>query len=231
MIAVTFALPAESSDFVRLLRNRRGSGKEVRGSLHGRAISILHTGVGEQASRAAVVAFLQREPFAYLISAGFAGALHPELRVADVLLARNYSDDSFIERAGARVEKMAIRISRLATAKLIIGSAAEREELAARTGAAAVDMESEFIAAACAGYALPMISLRSISDTITKPFPAPPHVLFNVAKQKTDAVQLALYLATHPATVVRLLRFSRQITKARSALTRALSDLIGSDLL
>ena len=52
MIAVTFALPEESSEFLRLLRDRTGSERNgvriVRGTVEERMIEVLHTGVEEK---------------------------------------------------------------------------------------------------------------------------------------------------------------------------------------
>ena len=83
MIAVTFALPAESSEFIRLLENRprekRAGIETVSGRLHGREIDVIHTGVGEKSTRARLPRFLEEEKPTMLISAGFAGAVHDSL--------------------------------------------------------------------------------------------------------------------------------------------------------
>jgi hypothetical protein len=100
-----------------------------------------------------------------------------------------------------------------------------------RTGAAAVDMETETIAELCAAHELPMLSLRVISDAAEQPFPAPAHVLFDLAKQKTDFVRLGSYLVTHPNAVARLNAFRRRINVARKALADALDRILRADLL
>ena len=52
MVAIAFALPAESSDFVRLLTKPVGRAREgvksIRGQIHGRSVAVFHTGVGEK---------------------------------------------------------------------------------------------------------------------------------------------------------------------------------------
>jgi hypothetical protein len=113
----------------------------------------------------------------------------------------------------------------------VIESKAEREQLAMKTGAAAVDMETEFIAEACADHHLPVLSLRAISDTPSEPFPAPAHVLFDLEKQQTDYVRLALYLMKHPGTFARLNAFRQRIGVARKALARTLDAILRADLL
>ena len=95
MIAVTFALPAESAEFVHLLSNKsradRNGVTTIRGKIEDRAIEVLHTGVGEKVCRQRLGKFLQDQQFDCLISAGFAGALDNDLKIGDLLLAENFS--------------------------------------------------------------------------------------------------------------------------------------------
>ena len=112
----------------------------------------------------------------------------------------------------------------------MIDSIIERERLANETGASAVDMETEFIAQACAARSVPMLSLRAITDTPAEPFPAPPRVLFDLDNQKTNYTRLVFYLMTHPAGIGRLNAFRHRITNARKSLTQALEKLLRADL-
>src|SRR3954464_15743561 len=100
MIAITFALPAESSDFVRRLhnagRNSREGVESVRGQLHGKNVAVIHTGVGRKTCRDRLEVLLRRENFAGLISAGFAGALEKDLRVGHLLVAENFSNQELV---------------------------------------------------------------------------------------------------------------------------------------
>jgi purine-nucleoside phosphorylase len=211
MIAVTFALPSESSDFVRLLSGR------------GQDVALLHTGVGKKACRARIEPFLDRQRFDLLISSGFAGGIDSSLGVGDLLLAENFSDPQPLIRARAILVS---RVARLVTADRVIESETDRARLAREHNAAAVDMETEWIAQACAERKLPMLSLRAISDTATAPFPAPPAVLFDLERQKTDPLKLGVHLLKHPSHFVRLIRFARQIATVRANLAAALYELI-----
>jgi len=235
MIAITFALPAESSDFVRRLErpsfNSREGVENVRGHLHGKLIDVIHTGVGKMVCRERMEVMLRRERFEYLISTGFAGALEKELRVGHLLVADNYSSPKLLESPELKLADETTFLGRLATVPRMIESAGQRESLNKRTGAAAVDMETETIAELCAAHELPMLSLRVISDAAEQPFPAPAHVLFDLAKQKTDFVRLCSYLLAHPAAVARLNAFRRRINVARKALADALDRILRADLL
>ena len=225
MIAVLFALPPESSAFLRLLQNptRGPAGSHtISGTLHGHAVSVLHTGVGEKTTRTRLANFLHAQTPRLLISSGFAGALSNQWHVGDLLHAQNFSTAplAFADHVGYRTGK-------LATVPAMIDSPAERQALA-RGGADAIDMETEFIAAACAAANVPMISLRVISDTPAAPFPAPPQVMFSVERQGTSFMPLFVHLLLHPAAIGRFISFARQIAHARQALKQALDALVRS---
>jgi 4-hydroxy-3-methylbut-2-enyl diphosphate reductase len=104
-----------------------------------------------------------------VLIAGFCGALDPELRPGDVVLASELrgptgttacADTAILagalRRAGLRVRTGPIASSR----RLVLG---ERRSALWRTGALAVDMESAWIAPAAAGR--PLVALRTVVDT------------------------------------------------------------------
>jgi nucleoside phosphorylase len=235
VIAVTFALPAESTDFVRLIEkptlNSREGIESIRGQIYGRSVAVMHTGVGERSCCAQIEPFLRRQQFKYLISAGFAGAVEKELQVGHLLLAENFSSPELLQSPHLDLGGEGLFLGKLVTVPEIVDSISERNRLAAKSSAAAVDMETEFIAAACAERGLPMLSLRAISDTRSAPFPAPPAVLFDLAKQRTDFARLAFYLLSHPAAFGRLNAFRQQIAVARRSLTATLDKILRSSLI
>jgi len=234
MIAITFALPAESSDFVSLLekpaRNSREGVETLCGRLHGKSVAVLHTGVGRKICSQRMEVLLRREAFEFVISAGFAGALEKELRIGNLLVSENYSSPQLLRSVQPALTGDGVFQGKLLTVAEVIESNSEREQLAKKTGAAAVDMETEFIAEACADHRLPMLSLRAISDTPSEPFPAPAHLLFDIKKQRTDFARLALYLMTHPGAISRLNAFRQRVAVARKALARTLDAILRADL-
>jgi len=213
MLAVTFALPEESREFVQLLRRREAP------------VTVFHTGVGEKACRARIEPFLDTRSFDLLISSGFAGGADPSLGVGDLFLAENFSDPQLLARAQ---DLLVSRVGQLLTAPHVIESAGERAQLMHETGAAAIDMETEWIAQACAKRKIPMLSLRVISDTAAAPLPLPPEVLFDLDRQKTDPLRVASHLLRHPVHVPGLIRFARQIAAVRATLGAAVYELVAS---
>ena len=230
MIAITFALPAESSGLAGLLRgkNRPSSsgGKIIYGKIDNRSIAILHTGVGRKSCQLKIDNFLRTEQPRCLISAGFAGAAREDFQVGDLLVAENFSDRKLASEAQQILADGSVRTAKLFTSATIVDSIAARNEIARTNGADAVDMETEVIAQACSVRAIPMLSLRVISDSLREPFPVSPSILFDIERQRTNAAKLSLHLIKHPGALFDLFRFARQITQARRILTDAIVDLL-----
>ena len=229
MIAVTFALPAESSEFLRRLSNKSRADRDgittIRGKIGDRDVEVLDTGVGEKVCRQRTGKFLENQRFDLLISTGFAGALNDEMQVGDLLLAKNFSTIELNEKRSS-FSRLPIHMADLLTAPTLIDSSDERTEIARTSGATAVDMETEFIARVCAAHAIPLLSLRVITDTPREPFPAPAHILFDIAKQRTDLPKLVAFLLAHPNRILGLIQFARRIAHARETLADALVAIV-----
>ena len=228
MIAVTFALPAESSEFLRRLGNKtradRGGLRIVQGTIDHRSVEVLHTGVGENICKQRIAQFLENQQFDFLISTGFAGSLNQELQVNDLLLAKNFLTlDS--KQAQSSLSNVSIYAANMLTVPMMIDSREERERIARESGVSAIDMETEFIARACADRTIPLLALRVITDTPTQPFPAPSSVLFDVRQQRTHIVPFAKFFATNPKRIPSLVQFARRIARARTILTNAIVEI------
>jgi len=205
VIAVTFALPAESSEFLRRLGNKSRANRNgisiVRGTIGHRSIEVIHTGVGESVCRKRIGKFLENQQFDFLISAGFAGSLNHELHVNDLLVAKNFST---VDLKHASLSNVSIYVANMLTVPVLIDSSEERERVARDSGASAVDMETEFIARA-----------------------APASVLFDIQRQRTHIAVLARFFLAHPRRMPGLVQFARRISRARKTLSNALVWIVG----
>jgi len=226
-IAVTFALPAESSEFLRRLGNKsrfkRNGITIVRGTIGHRSIEVIHTGVGENVCKQRIGKFLENQQVDFLISAGFAGSLNHELQVNDLLVAKNFST---VDLKHASLSNVSIYAAYMLTVPALIDSGEERERIAHELGASAVDMETEFIARACAAHNIPLLAMRVITDTPTQPFPAPPRVLFDIQQQRTPIAVLAGFFLAHPRRIPGLVQFAKRIARARKTLSNALVRIV-----
>jgi nucleoside phosphorylase len=228
-IAVTFALPAESVEFLRRLGNKFRADRNrlsiVRGTIDHHSIEVIHTGVGEDICTERIGRFLENQQFDFLISAGFAGSLNHELQVNDLLVAKNFMTLD-LKHAQSSLSNVSIRAANMLTVPALIDSGEERERIARESGASAIDMETEFIARACADHGIPLLSLRVITDTPTQPFPAPPSVLFDIQQQRTRIAMLAKFFFAHPRRLPGLVQFARRIARARTILAYALVQVV-----
>ena len=227
-IAVTFALPAESSEFLRRLGDKSRADRNglaiVRGTIGHRSVQVIHTGVGERICRERIGKFLENQQFDFLISAGFAGSLNHELQVNDLLFAKNFS--TVDPKHAHSFPNVSIHAATMLTVPALIDSSEVRERMARESGASAVDMETEFIAQGCAAHGIPLLALRVITDTPTQPFPAPPSVLFDIQQQRTHIAVLAKFFLARPTHVPSLVQFAMRITRARKILANALVTVV-----
>ena len=228
MIVVTFALPAESSAFVRLLKGIKRDGAILRGTLEDRTpeVWVLHTGVGAPKCEQRVGNFLRDERPQLLIASGFCGGTSDELRPGDLVIADNASELRLFTKARATLPNA--RIGKIHSADRIIDPAADRYAIGREHGAVAVDMETETIARLCAAESIPVLALRVVSDSPAAPFPAPPNVLFDIEKQRTDFSRLLSYIARNPPSALSLAQFSNQIARAKTKLADGLSAVIAA---
>jgi nucleoside phosphorylase len=222
MTVVTFALPTESTAFICLLKGIRRDGAILRGTLEKRKpeMCVLHTGVGVSKCEERVVNFLRHERPQLLMASGFCGGTSDELHPGDLVIAENASDPTLLTKARATLPNA--KIGKIHSADRIIDPAADRYAIGREHDAVAVDMETETIARLCTAESIPMLALRVVSDSPAAPFPAPPNVLFDIKKQRTDFSQLLSYIARNPASALRLAQFSNQIVRAKTKLADAL---------
>jgi len=222
VIALSFALPEESRDLVRALAGARRSGPAalpiIAGTLAGREVVIVHSGMGMDSASARTGAFLDSHAPSLWIAAGFGGALDPELRIGDVVVARNFSEPSLL----AAIASLPARTGALITTREVVETAAQKKGLGRHSGARVVDMETAAIHRLCGARGIPMLAVRAISDTACQDLPVPAAVWFDSARQRPRPLALVMHLATRPGRIAAFVRFVRGVYVARARLTEFL---------
>ena len=116
-----------------------------------------------------------------VISIGIAGGLAPDLLPGDVVVAteivagdRGYSADGLVSDAlMARLAALgSVRRAAIAGVETAILTPADKAGLHARTGAVAVDMESQVAADFATRHGLPFAAIRVVCDPATRAIPA-----------------------------------------------------------
>lgn len=228
-----FALDIEAGGLIDLLtdavRTRREKSVEYHGLLKGRSVVIGETGVGKSAAAAAVKELLTVHQPAWVVSAGFAGALIDSARRGHFVMAETVIDEAGEElQVGlklspeARASQPTLHCGRLLTVDRLVRDESERRALASRHGAVACDMETAAVADVCRQFKTRFLSVRVISDAVDESLPPE---IERMMGQKTWAAKLgaaAGVLMNRPSAVKDLWRLREQALAASDRLAKFL---------
>ena len=179
-VAIVCALPLELAAFVsRLDRVKKYTGGSFTfrgGVLKETRVVIVESGTGQGRAGRATQAVIDAHTPDWVISAGFAGALHEEMRIGDLVIADeivNASGDSLaVDLKMPEDRERGLYVGRLVTAEEIVRTVEEKRDVAERTGGLAVDLESFAVARACGENKQKFLSVRVISDDLSADLPA-----------------------------------------------------------
>lgn len=192
---VCFAVPQEARPFQKLMRT------DAR-------VRVLITGMGAaHAGRAIRAALLDSRP-ARVFTCGFAGALNPQLKIADVVCA-------------LETQVYDARPIKFHCAARVAVTVAEKSALRAQTGADAVEMESAVISRHCRESGVECATLRVISDAADEDLPLDFNQLLNRDEQ-LSSTRLAWAVVKAPHKIPALIRLGQNSGRAADALAQAL---------
>jgi adenosylhomocysteine nucleosidase len=185
---------------------------------------VLVAGIGGAAAARATRAVIAAHDPALVVSAGFAGALTPRLRVGDVLVpsaVRNAATGEQFPCAACAFAGQGGEAT-LVTATSVLSRDA-KAALTARFSADAVDMEAAAVAAVARDAGVPFAAVKVISDPFD--FDMPPLDRFVDASGKLHLLQLIVYAVPRPRLWGALARLGRNSARAAQALAGALAEL------
>ncbi|MDP9268066.1 MAG: hypothetical protein M3P27_07030 [Acidobacteriota bacterium] len=187
-------------------------------------------GIGAAAARAAAETLYKhaRGELAGYISAGYAGALTPELRVGDVMQPRQVvtPDGTDCAAHGMKGTKgTGASDGILVSAHNVAGAAAKRD-LAIRHSAKAVDMEAHAVADFARARQLPCVVIKVISDEHDSDLP--PVEQFIDANGHFKSSSFAVHMIVRPWHWRRVIRLGRDTSVASRALCEALREAIAA---
>jgi adenosylhomocysteine nucleosidase len=222
MLALIGAMNDEIKDIRRNMTvdgvDESGDALIYRGRYKGNNLLLVKTGVGKQKAQVALRFLLSHYPVTAMMSTGFAGALKPELKVGDIVIyssvicADGLSTDCYdadprllsIAKACTVVE---FRCGLGITGLNLVAGEWEKRKLGETTSADVVDMESYWIARVAEEYRVPLIIVRSVSDTLTDSLPELPNW------QRKNVIP---YFLVHPGQGFSLYRASLRARKNMS---------------
>jgi len=183
-------------------------------------IEVLLTGMGRRNAEHAVTAVLNQSQPALVITAGFAGGLSPDLATGTVVFLA--PESSGLEE---RLRAVGARPASFHCADAVVSTAQQKCALHAKTGADAVEMESQFIQMLCHSRGVPAATVRVILDTATEDLAMD----FNrvlTPDQQIDGYKLALELVRSPMKIGALLRLQKQSANAAKRLAEVLGRVL-----
>jgi adenosylhomocysteine nucleosidase len=222
--AILFPLRLEARPFLAKLEHAKSAAldrlKAWRAGLHANDLLIVRTGVGRRRTLAALDALSGRMPLDTVVSAGFAGALAPDLHAGDVIAATHVVDEAVASIQATWIPRC-VRQGRILTMPRVVGDPAEKRQLHARYQACAVDMESAVIGQWCADRGIRFGVVRAITDDAETSIA--PAVARLVSNERGSVMSGLLDMAWEPRRSVReLWRLRRNAVIAGEQLAEAL---------
>ncbi|MFZ5828721.1 MAG: hypothetical protein ACOY3P_01470 [Planctomycetota bacterium] len=233
-LGLVFALGIEAGGFEDLLegvvRIRAGDFAILEGGIQGKRIAVALSGAGAAAAVGATESLIAGHRPQRIVSAGFAGALTPQLKRFDVILA-----DRVVSASGGELPvdvsavsgdmRSKVHVGPLLTAERVARTPAEKRSLGERFGALAVDLETFAVAEHCRRMSLPFLAARAISDGVDDELP---HDVEKLLAQRSAASQFGAALGAvlkRPSSALDLYQLKENALVASDRLAKFLAEL------
>jgi adenosylhomocysteine nucleosidase len=165
-----------------------------------------------------------------LVSFGLAGALAADLAPGDLLLpaavmlpdgGRIATEPAWRERLAATLQRAGLRTQSapILGSERIVATRAAKRALLARSGAVAVDMESQAVAQIATQAGLPFLVLRAVADGYDQPIPRSAQGAIDAQGEVRRLVVLSR-LADRPWEIVSLIALGRSSALGLASLRR-----------
>jgi adenosylhomocysteine nucleosidase len=176
-------------------------------------------GGGGEVGAAAAASRLIAQGARRLLSFGLAGGLDPELGPGDLIVPDVVLSQDGHWPADPRLASALGRVGgALFSGGEIVATAAAKRALHARTGAAAVDVESAAVAEAAARHAVPFAVLRAICDSAARSLPHAALVALD-QRGRIGAWRVAKAALSRPTELPALIALASDAARARVALS------------
>jgi nucleoside phosphorylase len=210
MIATVFALEFESAEFRAMQRRRL-------------CVSVWTLGVTGQRCAAALQRMIVKNRPEIVVSAGFSGSLQAGLELGTIVIGENFSDPQLVRRVQSMGNFLSGPIS---TVPEILETSDAKKHLGMSSGALVGDLESAHLYEVCRHAGIPMLSVRTVSDTLEQDMPLPADVLINPKTGRSDPSAIFQYLFRHPTQAAQFAKLVRGARFAQQSLAAALESII-----
>ena len=234
-VGLVFALGLEQASIesttTHVERHETPDGKFRLCRLGERSLAAVVSGPGRGAAQRATETLIQAHRPRLVVSAGFAGGLSPDLKPADVVMARR-----IVRLAGPAVALEPTMLERFQVDGVAIGPFAEVEAIVAaaeakrawseRTEAVACDMESAAVAEVCIAHATPFLAIRAVTDAVDEDLPNDLAPLIEARGTARTLGAVVGSLWRRPASLKDMWNLHERAVVAAAALGRVLVQII-----
>jgi adenosylhomocysteine nucleosidase len=201
-IGLVCALPMEVGPFLarcdKVKKYTGGAFTFRGGKLAHLRVAVVESGAGPTRARKATLALIDAHTPRWVLSIGFSGALRPEMQVGHIVMA-----DAVVDPDGQTLKldlnmpadpARGLYVGPIVTERYIVRTVAEKQALAEKSGAIAVDLESSAVAAVCREAHVRFLAVRTISDDMSADLPPEVAAIFgSTGSVRAGAVAGALW--------------------------------------
>lgn len=232
-IAFVAAVPMELGAFLeRCQRVRKYSGASFvfRGGLYDQIrIAVVESGMGFARARRATQALIDAHSPAWVISAGFCGGLQPGIKVGDIVMANSIVDvhghEFVVDLQVPADPAHGLHVGRVVTTDEMVRLVKDKQALAEKHQALAVDMESLAVAQVCRDTKTRFLVVRAVTDDLSADLP--PEVLSVVGSTGSMRIGAAVgALWKRPGSYKDLWQLREAANKAAERLATFLDGVV-----
>ncbi len=192
-------------------------------------LAVVQSGMGFANARRATQALVDAHTPKWVLSVGFSGALLPEMKVGDLVMANSIVDthghEIKVDLKISEEPQNGIYVGRLVNTDEIVRTVAEKKQLAETHAAIAVDLESLAVAQVCRETKTPFLAVRVMSDDLSADLP--PEVLSVIGS--TGAVRVGSAIGSlwkRPGSIKDLWRLRESAHQAAKRLATFLDGVL-----
>ncbi len=192
-------------------------------------IAFVESGLGYARARNATLSLIEAHTPNWIISCGFSGALLPEMKIGDIVVANGIVDmhgQSILLPVNMSTEgKSTLHVGKILTSDEMIRTVTEKQQLAEKHSVIAVDMESLAVAQVCQEQKKNFMVIRVISDDLSQDLP--PEILTILSS--TGGMRLGAALGSiwkRPSSIKEMWKLRENATFAAERLAIFLDGVI-----
>jgi adenosylhomocysteine nucleosidase len=200
-------------------KSKLGTADIFYGTWERKSIILVRTGIGKIRAGGALAMVLEKYSLSMVISIGYAGGTHPDIKAGDLLVARRFLSlpndgsppekidvTSCLAKQAEKVppsEKYSAYKGSLLTVNEVICKPEDKKMFGEKYGVNAIDMETSVLAQMAAVRKLPFLSVRAISDTVGQKLVDVSS--FMEKDGQVSTLKAGWYVLTHPGAIPRFI--------------------------